>query len=43
MNHDVKLADYPATVLNERMYILGVKHTLTLLHIFRGSGPPTPP
>ena len=35
---------YPTTDLNEKNDILGeAKHTLTLLHIFMGSGPPPPP
>jgi len=34
---------YPTTVLNERMWhFRGSKHTLTLLHIFRGQDSPNP-
>jgi len=38
------LQSYPTTVLNEKnlTFMGGFKHTLTLLHIFRGSRHPTP-
>ena len=37
------LQSYLTTVLNKRMWhFRGSKHTLPLLHIFRGSGPSTP-
>ena len=41
--HDVKLAELSNNSLNKRMWhFRGSKHTLTLIHIFRGLGPQPP-